>query len=544
MINNRPDVNIVNKITETERRIQNWIDSGKLKKFKLIADRYHQEIEDLLEEYREISRIAGWLSFFQRMNADLETKCEVSISLNRFFRKNGFSSDVQFVSNEDINIGEWNGKQIQPHTDLNQTNDEVTERIKGVFRYILSMNGYELNQIVKKSDYKTTLKEVCGAFANSEDPIDFTLFHALCSEIPVDFYEILKENFDPKSLFEYSKKIKDLSEQKYDERRIGLFDKFRMAEMWLFDPIEDLLNSISGKTNLCAILCWEAKEKNKVYDLAGLSKRKLFESKIGEEIAKDPQFWRYVFFSLGSKDQIIPLVHQAIKSPRKFGKGLGGIYSVIRKVICKTILESEKCVPSMVEEDIESLSSYMSLCGQNGTKKQNDLCWQIFDKYILSDLDKYFAFVLEQEKTKEEQEEFERKELLWKPFKSESQNTEMEVPELKKESPSLWFAWEPGDPKQDVQFISDRINDADISTFLLANGIPCSIKIASISSALRYYYDLPETIREIMPKEIIGYERWDKIKRGKMRFYLRREPNKIIFRIFDRKDWKKTEYAK
>lgn len=84
-------------------------------------------------------------------------------------------------------------------------------------------------------------------------------------------------------------------------------------------------------------------------------------------------------------------------------------------------------------------------------------------------------------------------------------------------------------PELDDNKINDWLWDQDIKTI---------VKPESVINALNYYCSLPPITRAMTPKETVGHESWDKMKRGKLRILARLESgNKLFFHLYPRKEW-------
>jgi hypothetical protein len=81
--------------------------------------------------------------------------------------------------------------------------------------------------------------------------------------------------------------------------------------------------------------------------------------------------------------------------------------------------------------------------------------------------------------------------------------------------------------------------------FLRAQVAEMQIKPASIMNALEYFLSMSPTQRAMTPYEdLLGGQRWHKLKRGSMRIYVRVEPDgRLLFHPYARKDWRQDLVA-
>jgi hypothetical protein len=87
-------------------------------------------------------------------------------------------------------------------------------------------------------------------------------------------------------------------------------------------------------------------------------------------------------------------------------------------------------------------------------------------------------------------------------------------------------AWTPGqDP------------EADLAAHLQRHRMECSVPSRSILNALDHYLALDPAIQAVLPHEIIEGQSWRKLKRGKTRILVRHDDGRLLFHVYDRKDW-------
>jgi hypothetical protein len=81
--------------------------------------------------------------------------------------------------------------------------------------------------------------------------------------------------------------------------------------------------------------------------------------------------------------------------------------------------------------------------------------------------------------------------------------------------------------------------EAVFSDFLLKQRVNLLIKPTSILKALDYFRNMPPMLRAVTPYDDLGNHRWHKLKRGRMRIYVRMESDgRMLFSLIFRRDWR------
>lgn len=91
---------------------------------------------------------------------------------------------------------------------------------------------------------------------------------------------------------------------------------------------------------------------------------------------------------------------------------------------------------------------------------------------------------------------------------------------------------------------TDAGDASDFAKFLRAQGVSKAVKAISIAHALEFFRTMPEMSRTLRPHETVGCQTWHKLKRGRIRIYVRMESDeRILFHVYQRKDWKPNGLA-
>ena len=119
-------------------------------------------------------------------------------------------------------------------------------------------------------------------------------------------------------------------------------------------------------------------------------------------------------------------------------------------------------------------------------------------------------------------------------------------PEDPRWSVANWlYVANPGNPDGSAEpVVSSSDDDAGqvLDAYFRSRHIDPVIKTDSIANALRYYVDMPDAVRSLVPHENVEGESWSKLKRGKIRILARfGDLGKLQFHIYSRKDWRRRE---
>ena len=109
-------------------------------------------------------------------------------------------------------------------------------------------------------------------------------------------------------------------------------------------------------------------------------------------------------------------------------------------------------------------------------------------------------------------------------------------------TPSTWF-YVPNPAAGDLSMVPVEVPVDDgedvFDDFLRSQGAVTQIKASSIMHALEYFLLMSPTQRAMTAYEDLGDQRWHKLKRGRVRIYVRVEPDgRLLFHPYARKDWR------
>jgi len=563
-------------IIETRKRVAAYLEKRKKQRFdsqyKAAFAQKDEILKDLGEEIIALSHKEIILNIISLADANkVERKRIVTATLGAINRAMaGFTPN----SVKHLHTGWY--LEHQNATDNKKLIVQIKDILARQDRVILAgPDTYLVDKIIRNLCDNCTCNQLISLIIPCEDG---EIFDAVTESGPLK-KQLLKESVEQDR--KYAKALNDeyyRAKKSYDD----LKEKIAMSEMWLTEPLENVIARVASNKldflveSLCVI---EKTTCSKVMsaEFADANLKEVFKNLIENYslfIGSSVHLWRIFLVQILAEtggiigNMLAPWVHSLIdflvKHPLKIKKvkmpidadKAKAVFAKLGAHYLKGYHPDEQCMGNTDKwgqhetepnSYLQAVSVYFAsvmtnnpVTSPDNAERQNVIN-DLFQKIIIPNIESIIRWMHEcATNATADGQPIQTFDELVKPFVIDGSEPQQESQALEVEEIKLKTWYYVHNPEHGMT-VSEPVvfsNSEELEGYFRKHRVDAVIKPESIMNALAQYKLTPQSIRAIMPQEYCGREGWHKIKRGKLRILARLdEKEQLYFHLYPRKEW-------